>query len=206
MADTQRKSPLSHRTALGPAAGYAVQIEEVTGRGMIDLRGNPDDPSFMAAAQKAIGLELPTEPRTSATKGKVSVLWLSIDQWLITMPIDSCDKMLASLQKETGTLFALACDVSDARAIIRLEGKGVREVLIKGTSVDLTKPEFVKGVVRRMTFAEIAAMCHIVGTSPDVIDLYVFRSYADYTWEWLEATATEASKVTIWNAQDVAAG
>ena len=195
MADIQRTSPLSHRSGLGPAAGYAVSVEEVVGRGMIDLRGNPDDAAFLAAAQKALGLELPTEPRTCATKGKVSVLWLSIDQWLITMPIENCAKTLSSLQTETEGLFALACDVSDARAIIRLEGNGTREVLMKGTSVDLTKPEFV----------EIAAMCHIVGTSPDVIDLYVFRSYADYTWEWLEATATEASKVTIWSAQDVAA-
>ena len=205
MADIQRTSPLSHRSALEPAAGYAVSVEEVAGRGMIDLRGNPDDAAFMAAARKAVDLELPTEPRTCATKDKVSALWLSIDQWLITMPLENCASMLSSLQMETEGLFALACDVSDARAIIRLEGNGVREVLMKGTSVDLTKPEFVRGAVRRMTFAEIAAMCHITGTSPDMIDLYVFRSYADYTWEWLEATASEASKITIWSAQDVVA-
>ncbi len=205
MVENRRTSPLSHRSGLGPATGYAVAVEEVQGRGMIDLRGNPDDASFMAAAQKVLGLELPTTPRTSASKGKMAVLWLSVDQWLITMPIDGCTKILESLQAECEGLFALACDVSDARAIIRLEGDGIREVLMKGTSVDMTRPDFVKGTVRRLNFAEIAAMCHVVGTSPDVIDLYVFRSYADYTWEWLEATATEASKVSIWKAQEIAA-
>ena len=50
--------------------GYAVSVEEVAGRGMIDLRGNPNDAAFMAAAQKALGLELPTEPRTCATKAR----------------------------------------------------------------------------------------------------------------------------------------
>ena len=166
MAEIVRTSPLSHRADAGPTEGLSISMSEVTDRGMIDLRGEQTDAKFMAAAKEALGVDLPTEPRTSATSGDVTVLWLSIDQWLITMPTDGCGDILAALQKKTETLFALACDVSDARAVIRLEGDNVREVLMKGTSVDLTRPGFDKGVVRRMQFAEIAAMCHIVGTGP----------------------------------------
>jgi hypothetical protein len=32
--------------------------------------------------------------------------------------------------------------------------------------------------------SEIAALIHVVSEKPDVIDLYVFRSYANYAWDW----------------------
>lgn len=204
MADIVRTSPLSHRPASGPAEGLSIAISEISDRGMIDLRGEQSDTKFMNAARTVLGVGLPTEPRTSAREGDITVLWLSVDQWLITMPAETCADILAALQKKTAKLFALVCDVSDARAIIRLEGNNVREVLMKGTPVDLTRPGYDAGVVRRMQFAEIAAMCHVVGATPDVIDLYVFRSYADYAWEWLEATAPEAARVTLFAAQQPA--
>jgi len=37
----------------------------------------------------------------------------------------------------------------------------------------------------------IAALGHFVSNNPDIVDLYVFRSYANYVWEWLLQTAHE---------------
>src|SRR5690606_40150366 len=116
-----------------------------------------------------------------------------------------CAEVLQSLREATSSLHVLASDLSDARTVIRLEGDNVREVLMKGTSVDFTLPGFGAGTVRRMLFAEIAAMAHVVDSDPDVVDLYVFRSYAHYAWEWLEATAGENARVVLFGAQDVAA-
>ena len=201
MAETVHQSPLEQFGTDRLDAGYAVTVQEVRDRGMIDLRGDPKDKKFMAAAKSVLGAALPTKPRTSATNDDLVILWLSLDQWLITMPIDAKDKMVEDLTKKTASLFALVCDMSDARAIIRLDGDVAREVLMKGTSVDLTHGDIEQGTVRRMTFAEIAAMCHIVETGPDIIDLYVFRSYADYAWEWIKATAGEASRVELFVEQ-----
>ena len=39
------------------------------------------------------------------------------------------------------------------------------------------------GFCRRMRYAEIAALLHVV--EEDVFDVYVFRSYAHYTWNFL---------------------
>lgn len=116
------------------------------------------------------------------------------------MPLERCAETLEALRKATSRLHALAVDLSDARTVIRLEGDNVREVLMKGTSVDFTLPDLNAGSVRRMLFAEIAAMAHVVATEPYVVDLYVFRSFADYAWEWLEATAGEAARVTLFGA------
>ena len=81
------------------------------------------------------------------------------------------------------------------RAIIRLEGEGVREVLMKGSTLDLTDGDYTPGTVRRMRFAEIAALLSIV--EDNVIDVYVFRSYADYTWNFLVKAARKGSEVKL---------
>lgn len=184
------------------ATNSVVALGERTDVAMIDLRGLAGDKGFMAAAKKALGLALPTEPRSSTTKGNLTVLWLSVDQWLVTCPRDEGPKVLDKLTSALSKVHALAVDVSDARSIIRLEGDNARQVLAKGTSADLFGDECGKGYVRRLRFAELAALAHIVQSGPDVIDLYVFRSYADYVWHWLEATSHPASAVRLFAVQD----
>jgi hypothetical protein len=51
------------------------------------------------------------------------------------------------------------------------EGEGVREIIMKGAPVDLTAPEFHIGTVRRLRFGDVAAMVHMAGEAPDIIDL-----------------------------------
>ncbi len=55
--------------------------------------------------------------------------------------------------------------------------------------------------MRRLRFAEIAALLHIVSEKPDVIDLYVFRSYANYAWDWLLANGRSAAAVKQFGKQ-----
>ena len=205
MAEAHLTGALAHRSDLERQPGLSISLEAVSGRGMIDLRGQTDDQKFMAAAKSALGVALPRAPRTSATKGDVTVLWLSIDQWLVTLPREKLPKTFATLRKKTEGLFALATDMSDARTVIRLRGDGAREVMMKGTSVDMLAPDIEAGTVRRMLFAEIAALCHVIGTEPEELELYVFRSYADYAWEWLLATARTGAKVRLYGAQDAPA-
>ncbi len=201
MSEAVFTSPLAHRRDLERQPGLSVTLAEVSDRGVIDLRGQTDDTKFMAAAKSALGVALPVTPRTSATKDDVTVLWFSVDHWLVTLPRAETTKILKALQTKTKGQFASACDVSDARAIIRIAGDGVREVLMKGTSVDLTSPEISTGTVRRMLFAEVAAACHVVDEDAATLDLYVFRSNADYVWEWLLATARAGARVQLYGAQ-----
>jgi sarcosine oxidase subunit gamma len=88
------------------------------------------------------------------------------------------------------------------RAILRIEGDAARSVLLKGCSLDLLGPDYSAGSVRRVRFAEIAALLHVVSETPDVIDLYVFRSYADYAWDWFLANARRDATITLFGAQD----
>ncbi len=162
---------------------------------MIDLRGAATDKKFMAAAKAKLGVDLPKAPRTSTTWGDIKVIWLSPDQWLVTCPRAKAQVLADQLSRDLAGIHSLAVNVSDMRAIIRLEGEGVREVLMKGSTLDLTDGDYTPGTVRRMRFAEIAALLSIV--EDNVIDVYVFRSYADYTWNFLVKAARKGSEVKL---------
>ena len=200
MSEAQFRSALA---GVSPRKGLAIGLGEITDLGMIDVRGDAGERAFRDAFRQAAGCGLPVEPRTSLAEGDVSVLWLSIDQWLIVAPRRRTGDMVSALRSGLRGVHALAVDVSDARTIIRLQGEGVREVLMKGAPVDLTLPEYRLGSVRRLRFGDIAAMVHIRALAPDVIDLYVFRSYARFAWDWLEATAGEAARVGLFGRQAV---
>jgi sarcosine oxidase subunit gamma len=200
MSELAYESPLA---GVAAPAGLSVSLREITDRGMIDLRGHTSDAAFMAAVKDVLGVALPTTPRTSASWGDVKVLWLSIDQWLILSTRSKAHEILDGLKAALAGVHSLAVDVSDMRAIIRLEGDGCREVLMKGTSLDLLDPEYKPGCCRRMRFAEIAALLNVV--EDNVFDVYVFRSYAHYAWEFLCATAREQAKVTLFGAQSAPA-
>lgn len=192
MADLHFESALAHRSA---PDNTSISIREISERGMIDLRGSMADKKFMAAAKSTLGIELPKSPRTSTTFGDVQVLWLSTDQWLVLTGRARVTALLSDLRKALGTVHSLAVDVTDMRAIIRLEGVGVRETLMKGSTLDLTSEDYAAGTVRRMRFAEIAALLHVV--EQNMIDIYVFRSYADYTWEFLVKAARKGAEVKL---------
>lgn len=189
---------------VAPAPSLSIAVREITDRGMIDLRGDPKDAAFRTAVEGMLGVALPTTPRTSASSGATAILWLSVDQWLVTCPRAEAPRLAAALRDALGSVHSLVVILSDARAILRLEGEGVREVLMKGVPVDLTLPEFTLGTVRRLRFGEIAALIHIAGDEPDVIDLYVFRSYARFAWDWIAATAKAPARLRLFGRQELA--
>ena len=147
-----------------------------------------------------LGLDLPKAPRTSVSWGDMKALWLSTDQWLILCPRAKAVELTAALRSRLGNIHSLVVDVSDMRAVMRLEGEGVREVLLKGSSLDLLSDDYAPGTVRRMRFAEIAALLHVVEDT--VFDIYVFRSYADYAWDFILATARAPQKY-LFGAQNI---
>jgi sarcosine oxidase, subunit gamma len=196
MSELLSSSPLQHREQ---PENLGIMMREITGRGMIDLRGLASDKKFMTAVKKALGFDLPKNPRTSASWGDMKALWLSADQWLILCPAEKSGAILANLKTELANLHFLAVDVSAMRAVIRVEGEDARATLMKGTSLDLLSDDYAPGAVRRMRFAEIAALLHVV--EDDVFDIYIFRSYADYAWDFLCAAGKSSATVKLFGKQ-----
>ena len=158
MVDLHFESALADRA---PPKNTSITMREISERGMIDLRGQTTDKKFMAAAKSALGVELPKTPRTSASWGDVQVLWLSTDQWLVLCGRARVGTMLADLRQTLGAVHSLAVDVSDMRAIIRLEGEAVRETLMKGSTLDLISDDYKPGTARRSRTQTIAGLLRL---------------------------------------------
>jgi sarcosine oxidase subunit gamma len=202
MADPVLRSALHHRGERQGAQGLSIGLKEIEDLGMIDLRGLASDERFLSRVREVLGFDLPLKPRTSAGAGDIAALWLSVDQWLITLPRREAVSLHGRLAQALKGVHSLAVDMSDARAIFRLEGENAREVLNKGASVDFTAREIGAGFVRRIRYAEIAALVHVRQVNPFACDLYVFRSYAEHAWRYLLFTGREAARITLFGRQD----
>jgi sarcosine oxidase subunit gamma len=196
MPEIHYESPLAGVPA---PQGLSISLREIPDRGMLDLRGLTSDRKFMAAVKDVLGVDLPKQPRTSVSWGDIKVLWVSVDQWLILSSRMKAAELLANLRGALASIHSLVVDVSDMRAVIRMEGEGCREIIMKGTSLDLMSGEYEAGTCRRMKYAEIAALLHVV--EDDVFDIYVFRSYAHYVWEFMLTTAREPAAIRLFGKQ-----
>ncbi len=192
---------LDWQSALGGLAAEeaAIELGEVGRQIMVDLRISPKDRRAKSAVADALGFKLPETPRTSTAKERVWALWLSIDQWLVVAPYEYGVGLPKALSKATAKGHANATDMSDARVALRLEGPGAREIIMKGGAADLLGPDFTPGSVRRLNFAGVAAFVHYYSAKPDVVDLYVLRSYADYTYRWLEIASRPGAAVHLFD-------
>jgi sarcosine oxidase subunit gamma len=196
LANPHFETALARRAA---PTGLSFALREMADRGMIDLRGMTTDRKFMAAVKSVLGADLPKVPRASVAWGDVKMLWLSPDQWLVLCPRARAPALAADLGKALSGIHSQVTNVSDMRTVLRLEGENLRVTLAKGTSTDLMAAEVKPGFVKRLKFAEVGALINIV--EDEIFELYVFRSQADYVWDFLLATGTTASALKIFGPQ-----
>ena len=177
-------------SALGHARfdGFA-RVREIGPQGMIALRARPDLPALPAAVLAATGLDLPPQRRI-VTKGDRSIGWMAPDEWLIVLPHDAAAPTLARLGEALQGEHHLAVDVSDARAMFRIEGARAAEVLMKLSPVDLARLE--PGELRRSRAAQVACAFWRDG---DGYTLVCFRSVAAYVFDLLSHAAQPGSEV-----------
>ena len=150
---------------------------------LIDLRGNPRNPAFLASAQATLGLELPLQPNTLASTADCSALWLGPDEWLLVSRRH--DHISERLAIADGWL----TDVSHGRSAWRISGPHTLDVLAKGISVDLHIRAFAPGSCVQTGYAHVGVIVHRLDAT--TFDVYCARSYAQYLWHALTHAACE---------------
>jgi heterotetrameric sarcosine oxidase gamma subunit len=112
----------------------------------------------------------------------VTVQWAGHEQYFILdRPFDEVRMKLEGL--------ASCSDQSHGRVIIRIEGPKVRQVLCKGTPVDLHESEFEIGKSALTQMAHVGV--HLTRVGRDAFELSVFRGFSESFWEWLTEQAEE---------------
>lgn len=166
-----------------------VALAEQPLRTIIDLRADAGDAELLGTLQGLLGFELPLTPNTTASKGKVTALWLGPDEWWLVSADPKLD-LAGKLRDGLQGLHAGITEVGESRSCIEVSGPQAREVLAKACPLDLHPRNFQAGACAQSHLAKAAGLIHQTSDEP-AYDLYVLRSFAEYLWRWLEDAGQE---------------
>ncbi len=165
-----------------------VTIREDGLRGMIILRGDLASKKLRNICKSVTGVAVPAQGQVDVTGGK-GLCWMSPDELLVLVPYAEAAQALDAIDKAFSGEHYLAENVSDARALIHVEGAFAREVMAKLAPVDLHPDSFKPGDFRRTRLAQAAAAFWM--RDEDTFEVICFRSVAEYVFGLLAQSAKE---------------
>lgn len=170
----------------GKVAPGEVTIREAGLQGMIILRGDLADQKLHGVCTAVSGVGYPAQG-TAHCEGKKGLCWMSPDELLVLVPYDEVAQTIASIDKALAGTHYLAENVSDARAVLIVEGTFCREVIAKLAPADLHPDTFEPGDFRRTRLGQVAAAFWM--RDEDTFQVICFRSVAGYVFDLLAASA-----------------
>ncbi|MEQ8401954.1 MAG: sarcosine oxidase subunit gamma [Roseitalea porphyridii] len=173
----ERAHPLSGRVF----AGTGVALTPAPAAFRSSLRCPPGS---VAALSAALGVDLPTTPKASATKDSRSALWLGPDEWLV---IDEKQDPAGAL-KSVPAPHALV-DISHRNTAILVSGPAAADCINAGCPQDLTEAAFAVGAASRTVFGKAEIVLWRV--KPAVYRIEVWRSFSDYVFSYLAEAARD---------------
>lgn len=177
----------------GKVTAGEVTVREAGLRGMITLRGDLADKKLRSVCTKLTGMGFPAQGQARC-QGDNGLCWMSPDEVLVLVPYAEVGEAIAQIDEALSGLHYLAENVSDARAVLFVEGAFCREVIAKLAPVDLHPDTFKPGDFRRTRLGQIAAAFWM--RDEDTFEVICFRSVAGYAFDLLAASA-KAGRVGV---------
>ena len=157
----ERRPALAGRSV--SATGVKLEIMPPSER--ISLRA-PE--ASLAALSKALGVTLPTKPKTSVTKAGRTALWLGPDEWLV---IDEAGKD----------------PLADCAKVSALHSAAING----GCPQDLSLEVFPVGAASRTILGKSEIV--LLRSGPDAFRVECWRSFSDYVFTLLSEAASDAA-------------
>lgn len=176
--------------ASAPEPDAGVVLSERQAGTQLAIRGDASNADFSSGVAQALGLELPVTPKTAHRKSGRALLWLGPDEWLAVMAMEYDGKLGANLAETLGDVHHTIADVSHSRVVIGLQGPNARDVLMKGTNVDVHPRQFGPDNCVQARLSRCHMLLHQLDDGPSY-DIYIHRSFAVYAWNWLSDAARE---------------
>lgn len=169
-----------------------ADIAEAPLQGMITLRGDLSDKAVKKAITAVTKVTMPG-PGEANGVGDRGLCWMSPDEMLVLCPYDAVAADLVKMNASLAKTHALVVDVSDARAVFRVSGPLVRDVMAKLAPVDVSPAAFQPGMFRRTRMAQVPAAFWM--PNADTFQIVCFRSHAQYMFDLLKTAAQKGSAV-----------
>ncbi|PDS79129.1 sarcosine oxidase subunit gamma [Rhizobium sp. L43] len=180
MADVAIRKPVLDGR-LGGSANVRLTVAPAASR--VALRAPAES---LAALSSALGLSVPTAPKTSGRAGARSALWIGPDEWLV---IDEAGADLMAVFAGAGALHS-ATDVSHRNVAIIVSGPGAETTLAAGCPQDLSLSSFPVGAASRTILGKAEIV--LLRTEEDTFRVECWRSFSDYVFGLLAEAAGDA--------------
>lgn len=134
----------------------------------------------------ALGVALPSTPKSSATAAGRLALWLGPDEWLV---IDEAEGDLLGDLAGVGALHS-AVGISHRNTAFLVSGKASEAALNGGCPQDLSIEAFPVGACSRTVLGKAEIVLHRI--SAEAFRVECWRSFADYVFGLLSDAARDA--------------
>ena len=175
-----RRGPLDGRK--GGSAVVTLEPAAPMSRLSLRLRGEA-----IGSLSSALGVALPTRPKSSNSAGGRHALWLGPDEWLV---IDESGADLATAARRADMLHS-AVDVSHRNTAIIVSGEGAEATLAAGCPQDLSLDVFPVGACSRTLMGKIEVVIWRRATATFHVECW--RSFAGYAFDFLHEAARDAA-------------
>ena len=132
---------------------------------------------------KTLGVKLPTQPKTSVSKGKRTALWLGPDEWLVIDEAGNDPLLDCAMEKALHS----AVGVSHRNVAFSVSGRDAEAVLSAGCPQNLSLETFPVGACSRTILGKVEVV--IYRTAADAFRVECWRSFSDYVRDFLEDAA-----------------
>ena len=139
------------------------------------------------ALSKALRVELPARPKSAASAGGRSALWLGPDEWLVIAAAE--DDLLADLAGVEALHSAV--DVSHRNVAFAVSGADAEATLGAGCPQDLAIEAFPVGACSRSVLGKVEIVLY--RTAGEAFRVECWRSFADYVLAFLGEAARDAA-------------
>jgi len=148
-------------------------------------RGRIDE--LRERVESTLGVAAPREPNRCAGHDGIEVLTVAPQRlWCLGPAGDRRLAQLVGVGEDTGCVTQLG----HSHARVRLGGRSVRRLLAQEAAIDLDPEPFPSGAIARTSFHHAPVMVQCIDAEAGTFDLYLTRTFAASTWEYLLDLAT----------------
>ena len=209
--ESSRHATIKTQTKRYKYANGCVILSEIAYMPKILLRGRIEDQAFYTKMKTVLGHDLPKQVKQSleivATENNpidcapISIITLSFDEWLILCrhserAQSQHSQLLTTLHTQLAGQFFQACDVSDGRVLLHLQGSAARHLLEKGCALDLHDRFFPNGATATSLLAGMDVLIYRRDQNQEGVnylgyEILIARSFAQHLWDWLVEAGRE---------------
>jgi methylglutamate dehydrogenase subunit D len=165
-----------------------LRLGELRGWRLVQLAAFPKAMAEVErAARSLLGVELPAQARSVVTAGARRLMKTGPETFWIVSP-DSED-VTTAMRAVVGPGLGAVTPLSCSRTRIYIEGVEAANVLSMGIALDFHRSIFRIGHFAMAGLHHTAVLVHRSGE--ERYELYVLRSFALWTWEWLTDAALQ---------------